>query len=630
MLTRSATLTDVAADGRTITATAMRWNETAVVNDGAGPYRERFARGSIRPRHPRLPLLRAHDHQHVVGTVVSMVDDGDGFTIVARLADTASGREARELVADGALSSISIGFRDGAHSEAVDGTIIRQSVELVEISLVAVSAYKGSAVTSLRHHDAQEGADMNEQTESITDDLPEYTPEEAAHRRELAAQCAVRGENDRGASSPQLPDSPAGTSFQRDPLGTLGRDQRDWRRDPWQAVREHGHLCGDARGRAMSVLELDDTLPVAAREATHAVLERGGVGSAAAALTYLRASDPLYVSGWSKLAAGQPELLDPSERQALADAADHVRAMTAGTDSTGGYLVPQAISPTLTHSTAYDVSAQAFRNISRVEMAADLRDYRFVVSDEATASWDAEGVEASDDTSTLSEVNVPLNRLTGYIPGSLEAFRSAPNLTQLIVELISSSMSSKEASAFAIGTGASNQPTGIEVALDAVAGSEVATDSAATVDLEDVRELLRVELPAIHQIGATWLMHPSYHGHVVGLLETAGLAAVQLYHGSTVVAGTGIESQALHGRPVVLSSAMDAAADGSPDTGDNAVIVGDFSNYGIVDAPGIVTEIVPTVVGGNGRPTGQRGIAVFRWTGSDVLNADAFRLLQVA
>ena len=109
----------------------------SVVNDGGPSYRETFARGSIRPRRDRLPLLRGHDHDHVVGPVVSMQDDGEGFVITARLAETDAGREARELVADGALGSVSIGFRGEAHYEADDGTVTRQSVELVEISLVA-------------------------------------------------------------------------------------------------------------------------------------------------------------------------------------------------------------------------------------------------------------------------------------------------------------------------------------------------------------------------------------------------------------------------------------------------------------------------------------------------------------
>ena len=39
---------------------------------------------------------------------------------------------------------------------------------------------------------------------------------------------------------------------------------------------------------------------------------------------------------------------------------------------------------------------------------------------------------------------------------------------------------------------------------------------------------------------------------------------------------------------------------------------------------------VPVVVGSNQRPTGEAGLAIFKWVGSDVLNPAAFRLLQVA
>ena len=43
-----------------------------------------------------------------------------------------------------------------------------------------------------------------------------------------------------------------------------------------------------------------------------------------------------------------------------------------------------------------------------------------------------------------------------------------------------------------------------------------------------------------------------------------------------------------------------------------------------------MVQSIPVVVGSNQRPTGEGGLAVLKWTGSDVLNAAAFRLLQVA
>ena len=82
-------------------------------------------------------------------------------------------------------------------------------------------------------------------------------------------------------------------------------------------------------------------------------------------------------------------------------------------------------------------------------------------------------------------------------------------------------------------------------------------------------------------------------------------------------------------RPVVEASAMDTLTAGAWSGGENAVVVGDFMNYGIVDAAATMVQSIPVVVGANQRPTGEQGWAWFKWVGADVLNADAFRLLQV-
>ncbi|MDH4171165.1 MAG: hypothetical protein OEW42_16410 [Acidimicrobiia bacterium] len=43
----------------------------------------------------------------------------------------------------------------------------------------------------------------------------------------------------------------------------------------------------------------------------------------------------------------------------------------------------------------------------------------------------------------------------------------------------------------------------------------------------------------------------------------------------------------------------------------------------------VTVETIPHLFGANQRPTGQVGIVSYKWTGADVLKADAFRLLQV-
>ena len=85
-----------------------------------------------------------------------------------------------------------------------------------------------------------------------------------------------------------------------------------------------------------------------------------------------------------------------------------------------------------------------------------------------------------------------------------------------------------------------------------------------------------------------------------------------------------------HQYPAEFRQRVLALVDAGARLADVAVVVGDFSNFGIADGAAVMVHSVPVVVGSNQRPTGEGGVAVFKWTGSDVLNAAAFRLLQVA
>ena len=66
------------------------------------------------------------------------------------------------------------------------------------------------------------------------------------------------------------------------------------------------------------------------------------------------------------------------------------------------------------------------------------------------------------------------------------------------------------------------------------------------------------------------------------------------------------------------------------DGASNILVVGDFRNYVIVDRAGMNLELVPHLVDvTNNRPTGQRGWFATWRVGSDVTNADAFRVLKL-
>lgn len=82
----------------------------------------------------------------------------------------------------------------------------------------------------------------------------------------------------------------------------------------------------------------------------------------------------------------------------------------------------------------------------------------------------------------------------------------------------------------------------------------------------------------------------------------------------------------LLGAPAYRASAMTSVIG----NGNNILLVGDFSQYYIVDRIGMSVIYDPLIRStGNNRPTGQGGWFAFWRVGADVVNADAFRLLQL-
>ena len=62
---------------------------------------------------------------------------------------------------------------------------------------------------------------------------------------------------------------------------------------------------------------------------------------------------------------------------------------------------------------------------------------------------------------------------------------------------------------------------------------------------------------------------------------------------------------------------------------DFVLVLGDFSNYKIIDRVGVEIMYQPMVMGANQRPTGQAGWFAFWRTGADVLTSNAFKVLKV-
>ncbi|MEI9995699.1 MAG: HK97 family phage prohead protease [Rhizomicrobium sp.] len=123
------------------------------VADGAGDIVApgAFAR-SLRSRPPaRVRMLYQHFAHEPIGVWETIREDSRGLHVRGRLAvEVERAREVRELIAQGALDGLSIGFRTlRARRDAARGTRLLQEIELWEISVVTFPLLQGSAVTGI-------------------------------------------------------------------------------------------------------------------------------------------------------------------------------------------------------------------------------------------------------------------------------------------------------------------------------------------------------------------------------------------------------------------------------------------------------------------------------------------------
>ncbi len=123
------------------------------VPDGAGDVVAPGAfAASLRKRPPALVrMLYQHFAHEPLGVWETIREDGRGLYVKGRLVlDVVRAREVRDLLREGALNGLSIGFRTvRAARDAKTGLRTLQEIELWEISVVTFPLLAGSKVTAI-------------------------------------------------------------------------------------------------------------------------------------------------------------------------------------------------------------------------------------------------------------------------------------------------------------------------------------------------------------------------------------------------------------------------------------------------------------------------------------------------
>ena len=246
-----------------------------------------------------------------------------------------------------------------------------------------------------------------------------------------------------------------------------------------------------------------------------------------------------------------------------------MNALQIGTDSEGGYLVPDEYERTLVEALEEE---NIFRQLAKVIKTSSGDRKIPVVASKGTASWiDEEGAFTESDD-TFGQVSIGAYKLGTMIKVSEELLNdSVFELESYISREFARRIGAKEEEAFFTGDG-SGKPLGI---LAASGGAEtgVTTASATAITADELIDLF-YSLKAPYRRNAVWVLNDSTIKAVRKLKDSAG----QYLWQPSLVANT---PDTLLGRPVKTSAYMPAiAADAK------TIAFGDFSYYWIADRQG--------------------------------------------
>lgn len=372
----------------------------------------------------------------------------------------------------------------------------------------------------------------------------------------------------------------------------------------------------EIRARAESAIEqavgdLDDDMRASA---IHVMRTAKHDPTGIVAKRILATGTPAYRTAFQKMAGGQSMLLTSEEREA-------VQRAQSLTGNAGGFAIPFTLDPTIIYTG--DGAANPFRQVCDVvQIATD--QWNGVSSAGVSGGYAAEASEVGDDSATLAQPSIDVERWDVFIPFSFEVGQDWVGMENDLRALVDQERDEFDVVAFTSGSG-TNEPTGITTALDGTS-SEVAP---ATAETFAVADLYAVEnaLPPRYRRTAMQAKWQGAKGTAndVRQFDTSGGTDLWV----RLAAGTPGE---LIGYEFYENSALDASSDiNTGATADNFVLIlGDWTNYKIVDRVGLNWELVPHLFAtANNRPNGQRGFLAWGRTGADSVNDNAFRMLSI-
>lgn len=310
-----------------------------------------------------------------------------------------------------------------------------------------------------------------------------------------------------------------------------------------------------------------------------------------------RASAEYQKAFWNAMRTRSGEGLDPVIRNAL----------QVGTDTEGGYLVPDEFERTLIEALNEE---NIFRKLANVITTSSGDRKIPVVASKGTASWiDEEGaIPESDDS--FGQVSIGAYKLGTMIKVSEELLNdNVFNLENYIAKEFARRIGNKEEDAFFTGDG-SGKPTGL---LAATGGAQigVTTASATAITIDEILDLF-YSLKSPYRNKSVFVMNDATIKAIRKLKDGQG----QYIWQPSLQAGT---PDTILNRPVHTSAYVPNIAASA-----KSIIFGDFGYYWVADRQGRVFKRLNELYAA----TGQVGFVATQRVDGKLILPEAIKVLQ--
>jgi len=285
-----------------------------------------------------------------------------------------------------------------------------------------------------------------------------------------------------------------------------------------------------------------------------------------------------------------------------------LNALQVGTDSEGGYLVPDEFEHTLVEALQEE---NIFRTMAKIIQTASGDRKIPVVASKGTASWvDEEGaIPESDDA--FGQVSIGAYKLATMIKVSEELLNdSVFNLESYIAREFARRIGAKEEESFFIGDG-TGKPTGI---FNATGGAElgVTAASATAITVDEIMDLF-YSLKSPYRKNAVFVMNDATVKAIRKLKDGNG----QYLWQPSITAG---QPDTILNRPVKTSAYVPAIAAGA-----KTIAFGDFSYYWVADRQGRSFQRLNELYAA----TGQVGFKATQRVDGKLILPEAIKVLQM-